>query len=94
MGKTSYDFLEVLRDTIDDKVSTLDQTIYCKIVGVNEDYTLDVTVLPDDHTRIKSVVNASKYVFNVVIFLLSSSASALTANSSEVTYILSPTLIL
>ena len=44
MGKTSYDFLEVLRDTIDDKVSTLDQTIYCKIVGVNEDYTLDVTV--------------------------------------------------
>ena len=65
MGKTSYDFLEVLRDTIDDKVSTLDQTIYCKIVGVNEDYTLDVTVLPDDHTRIKSVVNASKYVFNV-----------------------------
>ena len=66
MGKTSYDFLEVLRDTIDDKVSTLDQTIYCKIVGVNEDYTLDVTVLPDDHTRIKSVVNASKYVFNVL----------------------------
>lgn len=65
MDKTSYDFLELLRGTIDDKVSTLDQTIYCKIVGVNEDYTLDVTVVPDEHTRIKGVVNASKYAFKV-----------------------------
>ena len=39
MDKTSYDFLELLRGTIEDKVATLDQTIYCKIVGVNEDYT-------------------------------------------------------
>ena len=65
MDKTSYDFLDVLRGTIEDKVSTLDQTIYCKIVGINEDYTLDVTVIPDETTRIKSVVNASKYEFNV-----------------------------
>ena len=65
MDKTSYDFLDVLRGTIEDKVSTLDQTIYCKIVGINEDYTLDVTVVPDETTRIKSVVNASKYEFNV-----------------------------
>lgn len=65
MDKTSYDFLDVLRGTIEDKVSTLDQTIYCKIVGINEDYTLDVTVVPDEITRIKSVVNASKYEFNV-----------------------------
>ena len=65
MDKTSYDFLDVLRGTIEDKVSTLDQTIYCKIVGINEDYTLDVTVVPDETTRIKSVVNASKYEFKV-----------------------------
>lgn len=65
MDKTSYDFLDVLRGTIEDKVSTLDQTIYCKIVGINEDYTLDVTVIPDETTRIRSVVNASKYEFNV-----------------------------
>lgn len=65
MDKTSYDFLDVLRGTIEDKVSTLDQTIYCKIVGINEDYTLDVTIVPDEITRIKSVVNASKYEFNV-----------------------------
>lgn len=65
MDKTSYDFLDVLRGTIDDKVSTLDQTIYCKIVGINEDYTLDVTVVPDEITRIRSVVNASKYEFKV-----------------------------
>lgn len=65
MDKTSYDFLDVLRGTIEDKVSTLDQTIYCKIVGINEDYTLDVTVVPDEVTRIKSVVNASKYEFKV-----------------------------
>lgn len=65
MDKTSYDFLDVLRGTIEDKVSTLDQTIYCKIVGINEDYTLDVTVIPDETTRIKSVVNTSKYEFNV-----------------------------
>lgn len=65
MDKTSYDFLDVLRGTIEDKVSTLDQTIYCKIVGINEDYTLDVTVIPDEITRIRSVVNASKYEFKV-----------------------------
>ena len=65
MDKTSYDFLDVLRGTIEDKVSTLDQTIYCKIVGINEDYTLDVTVVPDEITRIRSVVNASKYEFKV-----------------------------
>ena len=65
MDKTSYDFLDVLRGTIEDKVSTLDQTIYCKIVGINEDYTLDVTVVPDETTRIRSVVNASKYEFKV-----------------------------
>lgn len=65
MDKTSYDFLDVLRGTIDDKVSTLDQTIYCKIVGINEDYTLDVTVVPDEITRVRSVVNASKYEFKV-----------------------------
>lgn len=65
MDKTSYDFLDVLRGTIEDKVSTLDQTIYCKIVGINEDYTLDVTVVPDEVTRIRSVVNASKYEFKV-----------------------------
>lgn len=65
MDKTSYDFLDVLRGTIEDKVATLDQTIYCKIVGINEDYTLDVTVVPDEITRIKSVVNASRYEFNV-----------------------------
>lgn len=65
MDKTSYDFLELLRGTIEDKVATLDQTIYCKIVGVNEDYTLDIVVMPDEHTRISSVVNASKYEFNV-----------------------------
>ena len=65
MDKTSYDFLDVLRGTIEDKVSTLDQTIYCKIVGINEDYTLDVTIVPDEVTRIRSVVNASKYEFKV-----------------------------
>lgn len=65
MDKTSYDFLDILRGTIEDKVSTLDQTIYCKIVGINEDYTLDVTVVPDEVTRIRSVVNASKYEFKV-----------------------------
>ena len=47
MNRTSYDFLDVLKGTIDDKVSTLDQTIYCKVVGVNADYTLDVTIVPD-----------------------------------------------
>lgn len=65
MNRTSYDFLDVLKGTIDDKVSTLDQTIYCKIVGVNEDYTLDVTIVPDEHTRVRNVVNASKYEFKM-----------------------------
>lgn len=65
MNRTSYDFLDVLKGTIDDKVSTLDQTIYCKVVGVNEDYTLDVTIVPDEHTRVRNVVNASKYEFKM-----------------------------
>ena len=65
MDRTSYDFLDVLKGTIDDKVSTLDQTIYCKVVGVNEDYTLDVTIVPDEHTRVRNVVNASKYEFQM-----------------------------
>ena len=57
MDKTSYDFLDVLRGTIEDKVSTLDQTIYCKIVGINEDYTLDVTIVPDEITRNMSLMS-------------------------------------
>lgn len=61
--KDAAGLVEMIRDLIDTKLSQIDTTATCLIQAVNEDGTLNVSILPDTQTILQNIINESKYTF-------------------------------
>lgn len=61
--KDAAGLVEIIRDIIDTKLSQIDKTVTCLVQSVNEDGTLNVSILPDTKTTLQNIINESKYTF-------------------------------
>lgn len=61
--KDAAGLVEIIRDIIDTKLSKIDKTVTCLVQAVNEDGTLNVSILPDTQTILQNIINESKYTF-------------------------------
>lgn len=62
--KDAAGLVEIIRDIIDTKLSQIDKTVTCLVQSVNEDGTLNVSILPDTQTVLQNIINESKYIFD------------------------------
>lgn len=62
---TTLKYLSFVRGLISEYADTADQTVVCKVAGVNKDGTYDLYVMPDDKNRITSIVNSSPYLYKI-----------------------------
>ena len=62
--KDAAGLVDIIREIVDTKLSQIDTTATCLIQAVNEDGTLNVSILPDTQTVLQNIINESKYMFN------------------------------
>ena len=55
------ELVDIIRDIVRQELSGLDQTVLCKIKKKNSEDHYDVTIVPDDKTIVKNVVNMTKF---------------------------------
>lgn len=62
--KEAADFVSVIDDIVNQKLTNRDTTAVAIVESVNTDGTLNLYVLPDTQTTIKNVINQCRYNFN------------------------------
>lgn len=59
------DLVDIIRDIIRQEIAGLDSTVLCQIKSKKGENHYDVTIVPDDKTVVRNVVNMTKFDLEV-----------------------------
>lgn len=63
--KAANELVDVIREVIRQEINRLDSTILCQVQAIKGDDHYDVSIVPDDKTYLRNVVNMTKFDLSV-----------------------------
>ena len=63
MDNCANDFINIIKQLIQNEINDQDQTVFCTIESVNTDGSLNIYIVPDFTNKIINIKNSSKYNF-------------------------------